>query len=184
MVNPNNGRPVRFAGAIAAIIVAIEGAILLARKAGQAIVNLPKEVVDLISAIAQGVGATLEKLDSITDAIKNISIQVSTGFPPNADGITSVFVPCTLAQPNTYQLPSIPVPQDCMVVLLGRNPAGANTGIIYVSGTQVGAGTNTSAYPLIPNATVGYKVKNANSIWIGSTVAGEGVYITVEQMKG
>lgn len=182
MANPNERKPVMFVGALAAIAVAIEGAILLARKTGQAVLSLPKEIVDLISAIAQGVGSIIEKLDAILDAIRNMVTGGGAGFPPNADGITAVFVSCPFAQPQSFQLPNIQVPQDCNLLILARNPAGVNAGIIYVAPNQVAAGANMQSYPLIANATVAYRVKNANSIWIGATVANDGVYLTVEQM--
>jgi hypothetical protein len=183
MVNPNNGKPVKFVGALAAIAVAIEGAVLLGRKAGQAVLNLPQEVISLISAIAEGVGSTLEKLDAILNAIKSIS-SGGVGFPPNGDSILTTYVSCPFAQPQVFQLPSIVVPQNCMLSILARNPAGANAGVIWVSGSQVGAATNTQATPLVPNASLNLKPKNANVIWIGATVANDGVYLTVEQING
>jgi len=185
----NRNRPARprfFITAIAAIAAAIEGALLLSRKTQatvSTVVGLSKEVMDLLIAIAQGTGSIIEKLDDILDAIQDIEPGApgSGGYPDNADGITSAFVACPFIQPQSFRLPTIVVPKGMQLDILARNPAGVNTGIIWISGTEVGARGNTQARPLIPGATLGYKVKNANSIWIGSTVAGEGVYVTVEQ---
>jgi len=190
MVNKNRpARPRFFITALAAIAAAVEGALLLSRKAQAVvvtIVGLSKEVMDLLSGIAQGTGSIIEKLGDILDAIYDIEPGApnSGGYPDNADGITATFVACPFAQPQSVRLPSIVIPKGMQLDILARNPVGVNVGIIWVSGTEVGARGNTQARPLIPGATLGYKVKNANSIWIGSTVAGEGVYVTVEQIMG
>ena len=193
MVNKNRpARPRFFITALAAIAVAVEGAILLSRKIPSAVstvVGLSKEVMDLLSSIAQGTGAIIEKLDDIIDAIYAIEpgapgTPSADGYPENADGITATFVACPFVQPQSFRLPSIVIPKGMQLDILARNPVGVNTGIIWVSGTEVGARGNTQARPLIPNATIGYRVKNANSIWIGATVASEGVYVSVEQSGG
>lgn len=177
-------KPARFIGALAAIVAAVEGAILLSRKTAQAapitVVSLAKEVMDLLVAIALGVGGILEKLQEILDAIKGTAPGAG-GYPDNANGITSTFVPCPFPQPQSFPLPSIAIPKGMHLDILARNPTGINAGIIWVSGTSMGAGGQMQARPLLPNATIAYKVKNANSIYIGATIANEGVYITVEQ---
>jgi hypothetical protein len=178
--NGKTERAALFTSSVAAIAATVAAVRSRAAKTDSQALQLPQSVIDLLSAIAQGVGASLETMDSMLDAIKNISI-TGGGSPPNADGITSLFVACPFVQPQCFQLPAVRVPQDCWLVLLARNPAGANAGIVYVAGSYSGASTTTQAYPLIPNATIAYKVKSADSIWIGATVAGEGVYITVEQ---
>ena len=184
-MNGDRARPRFFIGALAAIVAAVEGAFLLTRKQAKAaiitMVELPAEFIALVSSIASGVGSILEKLDELIEAVKNITGGAGGGYPENANSITSTFVSCPFAQPQTFPLPSIIIPKGMHLDILARNPAGVNTGIIWISGTQTGAGGNMQARPLIPNATVGYAVKNANVIWIGATVAGEGVYITVEQ---
>ena len=186
MVNRNRpARPRFFIAAVAAIVAAVEGALLLSRKAQAAVetvVGLSEEAMNLLSGIAQGVGSTLEKLDDIIDAIQNIVLGAG-GYPDNADGITATFVACPFPQPQSFQLPSIAIPKGMSLDILARNPTGVNAGIIWVSGTEVGARGNNQARPLIAGATIGYQVKNANSIWIGATVAGDGVYISVEQNK-
>lgn len=192
MVNRNRpARPRFFITAIAAIAAAVEGALLLSKKAqaaGEAvvtIVGLSEEVMDLLSGIAQGVGSTLEKLDDIIDAIHNIvsGAPGTGGYPDNADGITATFVACPFPQPQSFRLPSIVIPKGMQLDILARNPLGVNAGIIWVSGTEVGAHGQQQARPLIAGATVSYRVKNADSIWIGATIAGEGVYISVEQNR-
>lgn len=191
-------KPAKFIGALAAIIAAVEGAFLLMRKTVQAapptIVGLTKEVMDLLSAMAQGIGAIIEKLDlldviiqkldEVIAAIKNIAPGgAGAGFPPNTDTFAAQFVACPFPQPQSYPLSNIEIPDGFEIELLARNPNGVNTGIVYVSPTQPGASGNSQAWPLLPNATLRYAVKNANSIFIGATVGGEGVYFTVEQRR-
>lgn len=185
-----NGRrpPAKFVGALAAIIAAVEGAFLLARKTVQAapptVVSLAKEVIDLLIAMAHGIGAIIEKLDEVIDAIKGIpGGGVGAGFPPNADSFIAQFVPCPFPQPQSYRLPPLDIPTGMTLQLYARNPLGANAGIVWVSPTEPGAGQPTQAWPLLPGLTLGLTVKNANSIYISATVANEGVYIAVEQNR-
>ena len=184
----NRDRPARprfFIGAAAAIVAAVEGAFLLARKAQAAVatvVGLSKEVMDLLSAIAQGVGSTLEKLDDILDALPGGP--EAAVYPPNADTFVTQFVACPFPQPKAYRLPAFDIPTDMTLQLLARNPIGVNVGIIWVSPTEPGAGQPTQSWPLISNATLGLRVKNASSVYISATVANEGVFISVEQNKG
>jgi hypothetical protein len=174
--------------ALAAIFSAVAAFKNSAKAAGNAVVSLPEEVLNLWAAIADGIAAILIKLDDIITAIKSIQITggnggitITGGYPDNNNGITATFVQCPQAQPLSYQLPPIAIPKGRSLDILARNPAGANVGVIWISFSQVGAQGNLQARPLIGNATISYNVKNANAIWIGATVPGEGVYLTVEQ---
>ena len=191
-------KPAKFIGALAAIVAAIEGAVLLTRKTAQAapitVVSLAKEAMDLLIAMAQGIGAIVEKLDLLDVIIGKLDEAITAikgiapggggaGFPLNTETFVAQFLGCAVAQPQSYPLPNLDIPDGFEIELLARNPNGANTGIIYVSSTQPGAGGNTQAWPLLPNATIRYGVKNANCIFIGATVARDGVYFTVEQRR-
>jgi len=191
-------KPAKFIGALAAIVAAIEGALLLTRKTAEAapitVVSLAKEAMDLLIAMAEGVGAILEKLDLldvIIDKLDDIITAIKgipgggggPGFPLNTETFGAQYINCPVAQPQSYPLPNIDIPDGFEIELLARNPAGANTGIIYVSPTQPGASGNIQAWPLLPNATIRLGVKNASSIFIGSTVPGEGIYFAVEQRR-
>lgn len=180
--------PAKFVGALAAIIAAVEGAILLGRKTAQAaptaVVGLTKEVIDLLIAMAGGIGSIIEKLDEVIAAIKALTLGGGLGYPLNADTFVAQFVPCPFPQPQTYHLPPLDIPTGMTLQLLARNPLGVNVGIIWVSPTEPGAGQPTQSWPLIPGATLGLTVKNAGSVYISATVAGEGIYIAVEQNKG
>ncbi|MCK9602736.1 MAG: hypothetical protein M0R06_27050 [Sphaerochaeta sp.] len=174
--------------AVGSTISAIAAAILLARKPVSAAANeFPPEVLEILSAIAQGEATTIEQIQQIINLIGQQGQPgggSSSGYPPNATSIAAFFVNCPLAQPNAYQLPALQIPEGMRVALLARNPLGVNGGIIYVGKSQVDAGGNTQAWPLPANATISYRITNSNQLWIGATVAGEGVYVTVEQMGG
>lgn len=164
--------------AIGVAVMAIRSGV---KGAAGGVVTLSKEVMDLLAAMAQGIAATLVKLDAILDAIKAGGGAGGSGFPPNADGIMAQYVNCPQVQPNAYQLPDIPIPHSMALVIEARNPGGVNTGLVFLAGNQPNAGGNNQSAPLIPGATKSYRVKNAKSIWVGAAVGGEGVYITVEQ---
>ena len=185
----NRNRPARprfFIGAAAAIIAAVEGALLLSRKALAAnVVGLSKEVMDLLTAIAQGIGSTLEKLEDILGAIESIPGGIGgQGYPPNTNNMEALFVGCPWAQPKSYRLPSLAVPDGMQLQIKG---APTNWGVVYVARSEVKAGQPTLAWPLLPNEAIGYAVKNADALWIGAVLAPpiiaaqDGVFITVEQ---
>jgi len=189
----NRNRPARprfFIGAAAAIVAAVEGALLLGRKVEAAtgpVVHLTQEVMALLSSIAQGVGAILEKLEDIIDAIQGIPGGGGGGaavHPPNATTIDAQLVSCAFAQPKTFRLPSIDIPDGMELQIKG---APNNRGIVYVARSETKAASIFTSWPLLPNEAIGYKVKNAQEIWIGAQLAPptvpaqEGVYITVEQ---
>jgi len=184
-------KPARFVGALAAIIAAVEGAILLGQKTVQAapatVVSLAQDAMDLLIAMAQGIGSIIEKLDEIVTAIKSIpggEGAPGAGYPPNADTFVAQFIPCPFVQPQAYHLPPLDIPTGMTLQLLARNPIGVNVGIIWVSPTEPGAGQPTQSWPLTPGATLGLTLKNAGSVYISATIANEGVYISVEQNKG
>lgn len=189
-----NGDKTARAGLFISVLDAIGIAVLAARKvaaaAPGAVVQLSKEVMELLISMAEGVGAILSKMDEVIDAIKAIPSGGGGGggggYPPNADSIASQYVNCPQVLPNASQLPDIPIPTGMQITLLARNGAGAalNAGIIWVSNSQASAGQPFQSYPLTPGATISYAVKNAKSIWIGATIANEGVFITVEVMGG
>lgn len=182
------GQPRRFIGALAAIVAAIEGAILLSRKAeasnedtpssnnqappGQKVVQIPQALMDLVIAIAHGIGGIIE-------AVERLVVGEGT-FPNNSASFTAIFVPCANAQPDTVRLPDIAVPRGMRVDILARNPGGVNAGVIYLSPTANGAAGNQLSRPLVAGATIQFRVKNVGAIHMGATVAGDGVFITVE----
>ena len=189
MANEDNAAK---AGVFAGVAGIALGAIALFRKgasqAGQMVVSFTSDIMELITAlVAHAISIDL-KLDDILAAIRSISVggggTVSGGYPDNSDTIIAQYVNCPQAQPATYSLPDIPIPKGMQIVLLGRNPAGPNGGIVWVSGTQQNSSQNLQSYPVLPGVPVSYKVENANALWIGATVAGEGAYITVEVNNG
>jgi hypothetical protein len=189
------GKPAK-AGFIVGALALIGGAVgawwasgrAAAQEAASSIVGLSKEAMDLLAAIASGVGAIIDKLDEILAAIRGIAPGGAggAGYPPNTDSWTVQFVPCPVGQPQAYRLSNIEIPDGFSLNLVGRNPTGANAGVVWVSPTQEGAmgnAGNTQAWPVAPNGTLQLFVKNANSVYIGAAVAGEGVYLTVEQRR-
>jgi len=187
MANQNRpARPRFFIGAAAAIVAAVEGALLLSRKALAAnVVGLTQEVMDLLIGIAQGVGSTLEKLEDILTAIEGIPGGGAAVHPPNATSMDAMFVGCAFAQPKAIRLPSIQVPNGFELQIKG---APNNWGLVYVARSEPKAGSPLNSWPLLPNEAIGYKVKNAQEIWVAAQLAPpavpvqEGVYITVEQV--
>lgn len=175
----NNNRGAWFLGAG----VAIAAAISMVRKAPAAvastIVGLSQNVMDLLAAMAQGVGSIDGKLDEI---LSKMGSGGSSGnsYPPNADTIHVIFVNCPNVQPQSYPLPDLQV-ADGLTVLIEAPTTNARA--VYIGGTQPEAGQTLSAKPLIPGQNIAIPVKNTKTLWVGALSAGDGVYVTAPQRQ-
>jgi hypothetical protein len=98
---------------------------------------------------------------------------------PNANGIRSGRL-LIVAANQPYQFPDITVPDD-MYFVIKAGPL--NAGIINVGGSGPDVRGPEGVWPLLPQENVGYRVKNAQSIYCSGTVAGDFAYYTVEQRK-
>ena len=98
-------------------------------------------------------------------------------YPPNPTKIlTQLIVPAAVGVAE--RLPDLMIPPDMALIIKAQL---TNFGLIYVGKTKTEAENPNVAYPLIFNEAVGYRILNANQIWICNTMAGEGANITVEQ---
>lgn len=78
------------------------------------------------------------------------------------------------------QLDDVMVPNGCKLTIIAKT---GNSGYIYL-GTKATAGLSNKRFDgLSAGLAVSLKVKNANVIWIDSSVSGEGVAYMVEQDK-
>ena len=98
---------------------------------------------------------------------------------PNADGIQTRTVVINQAN-RPIQLPSMDIP-DGFPVVVKAWPNPPNTGRIYVAESKAYCLDINYVTPLRPGEFVSYYVKNASSIWISGTVAGDRVTITSEK---
>lgn len=96
---------------------------------------------------------------------------------PNADTIQNASVPLQIAG-VAYQLPDMPIP-DGMSVLIKSWPK--NGGYVYVGATKPDATDPSKCWPLQPGEFVGYRIKNANALWVSGTVAKDLVIISAEK---
>ncbi len=100
---------------------------------------------------------------------------VESGWP-NAESVQSASI--IIRAVNTpYQLPSMPIP-DGMAVIIKSWPS--NGGFIYVAASRPEVLDINRVYPLQPGEFIGYKVRNANSLWISGTLVNDLVIITAE----
>ncbi len=154
---------------VAAIAAALAwGKTAEAAKPGQ----IPPALMDLIMAMAQN-------LADIEEAIRGLSISTQ-GWVPNASGIRSTRVVCPTALQG-YNLPDISVPEDMQLLIKGWP---ANFGLIYVGESLGTAGNINQIWPLLPNENVGYRITNANLIWVSAVLANDSAVCTVEQRRG
>ena len=161
------------AAAIAAVIAVLQTRKVSAAPHGE--VTLDEVTLQLLAAMAQN-------QVNILEAIQNISISGVDvlGVGVNADSMDAVrVVPAAINTPT--RLPDIVVPHN-MTLLVMAEPT--NVGIIRVARSSPKSIQINSSVPLLATAFIGYRVKNANALWISSTWAGDGAVVTVEQMGG
>lgn len=142
-------------------------------------VTLDPLIEDLLVAMAQQAVASGALLAQLLEAVRDIRLGGITVLPavPNTAGIRSFRVVCAVAN-RGYQLLDSPIPDDMELIVKAWH---LNGGLIYVGRNRADAENPNTAYPLLANESIGYRVKNADSIWISATVAGEFVSCTSEQ---
>jgi len=174
------GKAALVVGSAAAIASAI--ALLRERRAkaapGEGELALDDATMDLLIALAESSAALETTASDVLAAIKDMSLQVQ-GYPPNADGIISGRV-LIGAVGRPYGLPDVVVPDDMFIQVKGWP---TNAGIIYVAGQRTSATNINQVWPLLANEAVGYRVKNANLLFVSGTVAGDWAVFTVEQRR-
>lgn len=144
---------------------------------GTSIVTLDEDTLNLLVAIGQGIDSTNLLLQELIAKLgEGGGGAVGGNYGVNQPYIKSLCFQCPAANVN-YQLPSIPVPEGMQLVLRGWY---TNGGVILVTGDSVTQNQINNSYPLLPNEVVGYRVTNADNIYVAATVAGEFVGVTVE----
>ncbi len=160
---------------------AILAAIALVRKGASPAqasqeLNLDEPTTELLVAIAQGVISIETAIASLGDTGGGIG---GPGWPPNAEHVMATRIAIT-ALNKGHQLPSIAIPDDFQILLRGW---WANGGIIYVGGSESESVNINTTWPLLPNDIVGYRIQNANTIWISGTTVTDSLVLTVEQRQ-
>ncbi len=131
-------------------------------------VALDNVSLELLIAIAQATESTREIFETRGVAVA-----------PNTEGIIAGRV-LIVAANTPYQLPDIVIPDDMHLQIKGWP---TNAGIIYVAGLRTSATNINQVWPLLANEAVGYRVKNADLIYVSGTVAGDLAVYTVEQRR-
>ncbi|KKM60864.1 hypothetical protein LCGC14_1537530 [marine sediment metagenome] len=139
---------------------------------------IPVEVIELLVAIAQSADNTDKDMDTLLDAVQNLTLD-TRGWVPNADEIVSGRMDVE-ALNTARQLPHLVVPDDMEIQLKGWP---ANGGVIYVASSDPEAKNINSVWPLLPNEAIGYRIKNLNEIYFSGTAVGDWVCWTVENRK-
>lgn len=144
---------------------------------------IPSSLMDLLSAWAQSTDDINSAVAQILAALPNLggggTIPVTVqGYPANADVVESGQMVVSTTLPAS--LPNLLIPDDFAFVVkaFAGNPAGS---YILVSGSKSGASGLATAYPLAPNDSISYRVKNAQSIWVMATLGPAYINWTVEQ---
>ena len=143
-------------------------------------VPIPKELMDLVVAIA----LSEENVDANTLAIIEAINALKTGgtfqgWPPNVDGTRTFAVLCPVAA-RAYPVPDMVIP-DGMSLLIKASPINVPLSLVFVGRTPAECTNPNSSWPLVPNESVTYAVKNASGFYISTDTAGSIAIFTAEQ---
>jgi hypothetical protein len=139
--------------------------------------NIPPELIELLVAWAQ-----------VTDQINSEVAQILAnlpgggaiqGYPPNCPSVTTSTKRALVAN-NAMQLSDMPIP-DGFALVIKAHPLNAVGSLIFVGRGQAEAINPDLAWPLVPNESVSYFVKNANALYVSSNIVGSTVVFTAEQ---
>jgi len=140
--------------------------------------TIPPELMELLVAIAQSTDRVDGNVLEIINAISQLAISTQ-GYVPNADSMVATRIACPVAN-TPYRLPYIIVPHDMQLVLLGWP---LNTGWIQVGCSPAECTNINQSFPLLRGAVAGWRVKNAECLYVSAAAAGDFVVLTVEQRK-
>lgn len=149
------------------------------KKSAYAAGEIPQELIELVIAMANDLGTITADVSAITEKLESLSL--GQGYPPNTEQITAQRLDLTV--PNVaLQLGDLTIPDDFILVIKSwpTNPAPPG-GLLYVSNSKANAENPGNAYPLVTNEWRGFRVQNANVLWVSCTIAPALVSISVEQ---
>lgn len=178
MAEKNAGKAGVVLGGAALVTAAIALAKQRVALAAEGVVTLDEATMNLLIAMAQ-TGADVELLvQQIIGSLEGGEVSLTVqGYPTNTESISATRL--LIAALNTaYQLPWIVVPDDMELQLKGWP---TNAGIIYVGNSRATCININQVWPLLANEAIGYRVKNADVIFVSGTVAGDWLAITAEK---
>jgi hypothetical protein len=136
------------------------------------------ETWNLLVGILEGIVGTNAKLDAVINAINTLSVSLGgSTVLANPKGGVSDHVICG-AVGTAIQLPDYPVPWDKPVIIKALN---GNAQPCRVGFTKLQAENLNTAWPLLRNEAKGWKVDNANRLWVCFAAATDGIVWSVEQ---
>jgi hypothetical protein len=126
--------------------------------------TLPPELMELLIAQTADIAAIAQWLATYVPGTPGSN----QGYPPNCDYPYTGkydFPVAFVAQ----RLPWVEIPDDFALVIKAypTNPAGS---LVLVGRTASDALSINSGWPLVPNESIAYRIKQAEDLWVASTV--------------
>jgi hypothetical protein len=103
-------------------------------------------------------------------------------YPPNADYPLSGRIQLVAAR-SPMNLPNVAIP-DGFEIAIKSWPANPVGGYINVGKSRADVLNQDESWPLIPNESISYGVKDAKELWVSATAGPAWVCWTVEQRRG
>jgi hypothetical protein len=137
-----------------------------------------EETWNLLVGILQGIVDLNAKADALSEAINNLTVSLGGDISlKNPEGGVAAQVFNQTAG-VAIQLPDYPVPWDKEVVIKALN---GNAQPCRVGFSKIEAQDVTLAWPLLRNEAKGWKVDNANRLWVCFIGPTDGVAWSVEK---
>lgn len=167
--------------AISSASVITSAIALLSKRSSVVEASGPMSLDDATMQLLIALAASSDRIDNTLNQLMEFiqSNQGVSGPPeyPNNHHTVSFSVVCQ--QANTpYRVPECDIPPGRNFVVKGYP---TNAGLIYVATGAAPSANWQQAWPLMPNEPVGYRIQNANVLWVSAQVAGDIAVCTVEQ---
>lgn len=169
------------AAAIAALAALLKGSSVAASPGGGGgTITLPPELLELLMAMAADVSdIDVVKLPEILEAIQKLAINVK-GFPDNLTKRSS-FRTQLIAANIGQQMANMEVPDGFALRIKAWPLNPVAPAYIRVAFSKADSENDNACWPLIANEAESFWVKNAENVWVSSTVAGAWVVCSVEE---
>ena len=145
---------------------------------GTTVFTPDEETWNLLVGILQGIVDLNSKTDTLIEAINSLTLSLGGQVViTNPKGGVSDHIMCGSVG-TAIQLPDYPIPWDKPVVIKALN---GNAQPCRVGFTKLQAENLAAGWPLLRNESKGWKVDNANRLWVCFVAATDGIVWSVEQ---
>ncbi len=113
--------------------------------------------------------------------VEQLLTAIRDAIGANAETINIASITCDAVN-RSFHAPDMPVPDGFFLQMIAW-PGNPVASLVYVSFSDPAARDIGQVWPLLPGATLGLRLKNANVLYFAATVAGCRVNLTAEKRR-